>query len=168
MHNQDKPTNFIPQKRRDQMYNEQIKDPYQTGKKLPEPTHCTDCGAVYHKGRWQWMVAQKESHPQCCPACERIRDKFPASFLALNGQFYADHKEEILNLIKHQEEKEQTEHPLERIMDMNEEPQGELTISYTGVHLAQGTGNALHHAYQGEIKIEHNERSGQIRVHWQR
>jgi len=143
MHDQRKPSNFIVQQRRDQMYGEHTKDPYQAGKKLPEPTHCPDCGVVYHKGRWQWMDAQDESHLHRCPACERMRDKFPAGFLALNGPFFVGHKEEIMNLIKSQEEKERAEHPLERIMNMHEEPSGDLTISYTGVHLAQGTGNVV-------------------------
>jgi len=39
MHDQGKPTNFIVQQRRDQMYREHTKDPYQAGKKLAEPTH---------------------------------------------------------------------------------------------------------------------------------
>jgi len=168
MHDQHKPSSIIPQQRRDQTYGKPIQDPYQAGKKWPEPTHCPDCGVVYHKGRWQWMDAQEASHQQHCPACERTRDKFPAGFLALNGPFFVDHKEEILNLIKSQEQKERAEHPLERIMEMHEELSGDLTISYTGVHLAQGTGKALHHAYQGDMKIEHNKRSGQIRVYWQR
>jgi len=114
------------------------------------------------------MDAQDESHLHRCPACERMRDKFPAGFLVLNGPFFVGHKEEIMNLIKSQEEKERAEHPLERIMNMHEEPSGDLTISYTGVHLAQGTGKALHHAYKEDMKIEHNERSGQVRVYWQR
>jgi len=38
---------------------EHTKDPYQAGKKWPEPTHCPDCGAADHKERWQWMEAQE-------------------------------------------------------------------------------------------------------------
>lgn len=31
-----------------------ILDPYQVQQKLPEPTACGQCGAVYRHGRWKW------------------------------------------------------------------------------------------------------------------
>jgi hypothetical protein len=149
-------------------YEARIEDPYLNREKLEEPTHCPDCGAVYHEGRWQWGPNQKNSTPYRCPACARIHDKVPAGLLSLSGPYILDHKEEIMNLIKNREQQEKTEHPLERIMNIDETRQGEITIYYTGVHLTRGTGEALRHAYQGELDITHNDRDGQIRVKWQR
>ena len=30
-------------------------DPYKARHKLPEPTVCSQCGAVFSEGRWQWV-----------------------------------------------------------------------------------------------------------------
>ena len=41
--------------------------------KLPEPTICPRCGAVYHEGRWQWMAHPPEdAHDETCQACHRV------------------------------------------------------------------------------------------------
>ena len=40
--------------RKDRLIREQIHDPYKTRLKLAEPTVCSQCGAVFLKGRWQW------------------------------------------------------------------------------------------------------------------
>ena len=153
--------------RKDRMFEAHQQDPYLNREKWREPCHCPDCGIIYHEGRWQQGVTAQDSTPHRCPACARIYDKVPAGFLSLSGKFFLDHKEEIMHLIINKEQKEKTEHPLERIMAIDETSQG-VTIHYTGIHLTQGTGNALHHAYQGHLDIDHNERDGQIRVKWQR
>ena len=41
--------------RRDKLIQERVHDTYKIWGKLPEPTECPDCGAVWHKGRWQWI-----------------------------------------------------------------------------------------------------------------
>lgn len=43
--------------REDKMYSGGRTDPYQQKKKLPEPTQCPSCGAVFAKGRWTWKTA---------------------------------------------------------------------------------------------------------------
>ena len=151
-----------------QMYEPHRQDPYQNTKKLSEPTQCPDCGLVYKKGRWQ-ITSATEDIPQAqrCPACARIHDKVPAGVLQLSGNFFFEHKEEVLSLIHHKERDEKNQHPLERIMSI-EESEGEIRISYTGLHLTRSTGEALHHAYQGKLSIMHNDHDAPIRVQWQR
>lgn len=155
------------QPRRDSMYEERVHDPYRTREKWKEPTVCPDCKAVYHKGHWQWGAAPADAHMHRCPACARIHDKVPAGFLTIEGSFFAQHKDEILHLIRNHEAREKEQHPLERIMGIEEGKPG-ATITFTGLHLARGTGEALHDAYQGDLKIEHNDKDAQIRVYWSR
>ncbi|TPW18005.1 MAG: hypothetical protein FD130_438 [Halothiobacillaceae bacterium] len=149
------------------MFEAHVQDPYQQRGKPPEPCACPDCGAICHKGCWQWGEAAADAQHLRCPACSRIHDHVPAGVLTIQGDFGVTHREEILRLVRHQEEKERAEHALERIMDI-EEGEDQLTIHFTGVHLPRGVGEALKHAYQGELTIHHNQRDGQIRVSWQR
>lgn len=153
--------------RRDQLMQEAVHDAYQSKEKPAEPTRCPDCGAVFHGGRWQWMDAPVGAHETVCPACQRIRDEYPAGYLALSGDFLAAHEAEIRQLISHHEDKEKAEHPLQRIMDIEETPDG-LMVTTTDMHLARGIGEALHHAYQGELEYRYNPDQNLLRVSWSR
>ena len=42
------------QNRRDRLLKELDHDPYHAKMKLEGPTVCTECGAVFQKGRWAW------------------------------------------------------------------------------------------------------------------
>ena len=162
-----KSQDFTHQPRRDSMYEERNHDPYLVRGKYKEPTVCPDCQAIFHKGRWQWGEAPDDAHPHRCPACARIHDRVPAGFLTLAGAFFAGHRDEILHLLHNHEAKEKAAHPLERIMGIEEQAQGTV-VSFTGNHLARGSGEALRHAYQGDLHIDYNDKDGQIRVRWSR
>lgn len=153
--------------REDRLLHERVHDPYKSKSKLPEPTVCPGCGAVYHDGRWQWLDKPDGAHETLCPACHRIHDKVPAGYLSLKGGFLAEHKEEILNLVRHTEEHAKREHPLERIMACEEQEDG-LLITFTDAHLARGTGEAIHHAYQGDLDFHYAEEDVTMRVSWTR
>jgi NMD protein affecting ribosome stability and mRNA decay len=153
--------------RRDQLMQEAVHDTYQSKGKLAEPACCPDCGAVFHDGRWQWKDAPADAHETLCPACQRIRDKFPAGFLSLSGDFLAAHEAEIRQLISNHEDREKSEHPLQRVMDIEETPDG-LMVTTTDMHLARGIGEALHHAYQGELEFRYNPDQNLLRVSWSR
>lgn len=160
--------------RRDQLHQEYEHDSYKRQQKPPEPSACTDCGAIFHAGRWQWGERNPESENTLCPACQRIRDHFPAGFLHVGGVFFAAHRHEILALIRHHEEKLRTEHPLARIMNITEEDNGAddgtegVLVTTTDIHLARDLGEALHHAYHGELDFHYNEAEKLLRIHWQR
>jgi hypothetical protein len=47
------------QPRRDRLIREHVHDPYKTRLKLPEPTVCPQCGAVFNEGRWHWAPARR-------------------------------------------------------------------------------------------------------------
>lgn len=142
-------------------------DPYQLKGKLVEPTHCEDCGATYHKGRWTWEAPKADSVATHCPACSRIMDKVPAGFINLSGEFLSHHKTEIINLIKNVEQQEKQNHPLERIMNM-EIAENMVTVSLTSAHIAQAIGEAINRAYKGDLDIAYNEKNAQIRINWSR
>lgn len=165
MTEQSQPAGFHPI-RRDRLP-ETVMDSYKTKGKLPEPTVCPDCGAVFHAGHWQWLAKPKDAHQTTCPACHRVRDHFPAGYVSLHGEFFAAHEQEILQLIQHRETQEKAGHPLQRIMDIEKTKRGTV-VTTTDVHLARGIGEALHHAYQGELEFHHNPEQNLLRVSWSR
>ena len=143
-------------------------DAYKSKGKLPEPTVCPQCGAVFHEGRWQWLQAPAGAHRKTCPACHRIRDDFPAGFLTLRGEFFHANRDEIMHLIHNVEKREGAEHPLQRIMAVEKIKSGGILVSTTDSHLSRSIGEALHHAYQGELKYHFNPEENLLRVSWMR
>ena len=166
MTKQSQPAGFHPI-RRDRLPLETVMDSYKTKGKLPEPTVCPDCGAVFHAGHWQWLAKPKDAHQTTCPACHRVRDHFPAGYVSLDGEFFASHEQEILQLIRHREAQEKAGHPLQRIMAIEKTKHGTL-VTTTDIHLARGIGEALHHAYQGELEFHYNSDQNLMRVSWSR
>lgn len=153
--------------RHDQLYQEDTHDPYRPQTKLPEPSVCGDCGAVYHEGRWRWGPLPEDSEEVLCPACARMRDDRPAGYVVLSGPFFEEHREEVLRLVDHHEEKQKDEHPLQRIMDVIEDD-AQTTITTTDIHLAQDIGKAVHKAFQGDLDLQYNADEWLLRAIWRR
>lgn len=153
--------------RRDKLIRERDHDPYKTRMKLSDPSACTECGAMYRDGRWQWGSPPVDAKPVLCPACHRSRDGLPAGILSLEGAFHLAHRGEVLGLLRNVEEREVKNHALKRIMSVEE--QGEtLTVTTAHPGLARSLGDALHHAYQGELDYEYPDEGGVLRVRWSR
>lgn len=153
--------------RLDGVFQEHIHDGYKAKGKLQEPTVCTQCGAVFQHGRWQWQPASDQARRTICPACHRIHDHFPAGFLTLKGEFFHAHYDEIMHLVRNHEKHERTEHPLKRIMAV-EEKNGAALITTTDIHLVRGLGVALHKAYRGNLEFHYNVEQNLLRVSWMR
>ena len=151
--------------RHDGIFQERIHDAYKAKAKLPEPSVCSKCGAVYQQGRWQWRPAPANAHKATCPACHRIHDHYPAGFLTMKGEFFHSHRDEIMRLVRNHEKHELAEHPLKRIMAV-EEKDGATLVTTTDIHLARGIGEALHHAYQGKLEYHYNPEQNLLRVNW--
>ena len=143
------------------------KDPYAERKKLPDPTSCPTCGAIYRDGRWAWGSPPAGAHEAHCPACRRIADDYPAGIVTVRGEFARAHRAEIGHLARNLEEREKKEHPLKRIIALREEAD-QLVITTTDTHLARNIGDALHHAYQGELAYDPSESESLLRVSWER
>lgn len=137
--------------------------------KLPEIAGCPRCGASYRSGRWTWKKPPAGSYEHVCPACERIEADYPAGSLHVGGAFAGSHRDELVGLLRHVEERERTDHPLKRIMTIADEDAG-FVVTVTDAKLAQSMGRALKKAYEGHL--EHppttSDRENLVRVHWAR
>ena len=143
-------------------------DPYKARGKLSEPTVCPQCAAVFAQGRWQRADAPpQDAHRELCPACHRINDKFPAGELRLGGAFLAVHAKEIIALARNTEAAESREHPLQRIMAIDETGEG-VVITMTDIHLARRIGHAIVAAYKGDLDTHYDEAGYFVRMTWKR
>lgn len=142
-------------------------DPYRATERPPEPTFCPTCKAVFSEGRWGWGRKPDESFEQNCPACQRIQDEFPAGYVMIKGEFIKEHRDEIIALLKHKEDREKAEHPLQRIMAIEDVHDG-LQVTTTDSHLARGIGEALHDAYKGDLKLRYSRDENLLRATWKR
>lgn len=166
-----KPTPTPPPESRPGFHREQFddgqRDPYALRAKLAEPAVCSECGAVYQEGRWQWLPAPPNAAAVQCAACRRILEKVPAGFVAVSGAFALAHRLELLELVRNHEAREKKEHPLQRIIAIDEQDDG-LMITTTDIHLARGIGEALEHAYKGTLDYHYLPDQYLLRVRWER
>ncbi|MSO71447.1 MAG: ATPase [Alphaproteobacteria bacterium] len=156
-----------PSPRREKHFHEARNDPYQARVKLADPTVCPGCNAVHTAGRWHWGDRPDNARPHLCPACQRIKDKVPAGIVLLRGEDLATHRDELLNLARHQEALEKSDHPLNRILAIVKRPD-EIEITTTDIHLPRRIGDALHHAHKGELDLTYADEEYFLRVSWTR
>lgn len=153
--------------RRDRTVQEYQHDTYKQRGKLKEPTICTECRAVFHRGRWTWRPKPDEAYETQCPACLRTRDKYPKGLLTLKGSYADEHREEVMGVIHNTEAKEKEDHPLSRIMSIERRREG-LVVSTTDTHLPRRIGEALTHACHGELDLCYDQDEDFVRVTWTR
>lgn len=153
--------------RHDRTIQEYQHDTYQLRGKLKEPTICTACGAIFHKGRWTWAMTPTDADEIICPACLRIRDNYPKGLITIKGEFKDEHHEQVIGLVNNAENVEKKEHPLSRIMSIDIKPDG-VVISTTDTHLPRRIGEALKHAYHGELELQYGKDEDFVRVTWTR
>jgi NMD protein affecting ribosome stability and mRNA decay len=154
-------------RRRDRLIQERDHDPYRARRKPAEPTACPSCGAVFREGRWRWGAAPTGAHRDTCPACQRIRDGYPAGYVTLEGPFARAHRDEILSLARHVEAREKQTHPLQRIVATRADGEG-LVVTTTDLHLARAIGDSVYAAYGGELEVHYAPEQPLARVRWWR
>jgi NMD protein affecting ribosome stability and mRNA decay len=103
-----------------------------------------------------------------CPACQRIRDNIPAGILTLKGEFLDTHRDEILRLVDNKVEMQKADHPMKRMMALEESEDGTIILTFTDTHLPRGVGQAIQSAYEGELEIQYPEGAQLVRVYWER
>jgi len=153
--------------RREQLQDDPRHDSYKAKGKLPDPTRCPECGAVFHKGRWTWNRAPGGAHEQLCPACQRIRDGYPAGYVSLGGEYLAAHRDEILNIVRNCEAEEKATHPLQRLIAIKD-IEGGVLVTTTDTHLARRIAERVHDACKGNLALQYNKKENLVRATWTR
>jgi NMD protein affecting ribosome stability and mRNA decay len=123
---------------------------------------CKRCGVVHHGGKWSWGKAAGETRAGLCPACERIRDHYPAGTIRLDKGLL-EFRDEIKHLIANVEELEKVEHPLERVMDIQESANG-MVVTTTGLHVARRITSKLERRFHKKARIRYPKEQSLMQV----
>ncbi len=149
------------------------KDPYLPKEGPHDMAVCEKCHAIYHNKRWSMDEAlykrskeNKKTLFALCPACRKIRDNYAEGFVTLKGDYLKEHKQDILNLIKNEEERAMESNPLQRISGIKDNGKM-VNITTTHEKLAQRIGKKIHSAFKGNLEIKWTE-DRVTRVMWER
>ena len=138
-------------------------DAYHAERKSSDAMVCKQCGVTSFGGKWSWKGPPlADVREGLCPACQRIRDRYPAGFLELHG-LHPDEKEEVRNLVRNVETSEKAEHPLERLMEVRDEGEA-LIVTTTGMHLGRAIAGALGRRFRDRVSIDYPREDNRIRV----
>ena len=140
-------------------------DPYQARAKPDGPALCPDCGLVFLRDRWKRAAAPAGAHPTRCPACLRVNDGFAAATLSIRGTSLERDRDGLERQIRAFAARRNALHPLQRIMAIAVDD-GEMTVTTTDLHLAQGIAKSLHRARKGNLTIHFDKRQYSLRIAW--
>lgn len=153
---------------------EDFDDPYIPDEQRPANTVCTRCGAVYEHQHWRFDAKERTLVEQAgvakevvCPGCRKVAERNPQGIVTLTGDYWQRHREEILNLIRNEEERAMETNPLQRIIDIREE-HGELIVETTNEKLAQRLGRRIDQAHNGDVEYQWSKDNHLVRVRWHR
>ena len=135
-----------------------------------EAIQCTGCGAFYHRRHWTLAVpagfnAPVHVHPIYCPACRKIKERYPSGELSLRGMDSAE-RQEILRILRNEEEQARSKNPLERIMRLTQQ-NSEWKVETTTEKLAQRLGRSVHKARGGTLAYKWSHNNKFLRVVWE-
>lgn len=156
---------------------DQVQDannPYIPEAHLEDGSVCVGCGAVYHNQHWNLderrrdlLVNTGAAKEVQCPACKIVQERNPQGIVTLSGDYWGQHRDEILNLVRNEESRASQVNPLERIIDIRDESDC-LVIETTNVKLAQRIGRRVHSAHKGEVQYRWPDGDHLVRVYWER
>ncbi|MBI5233564.1 MAG: hypothetical protein HY880_04345 [Deltaproteobacteria bacterium] len=134
---------------------------------------CKKCSAVYQNKRWTFAQKAVDAAKNTklakilCPACQKIKDNFVGGFVTIAGEFFKEHEEEILNLVKNKETRAMHNNPLDRIIKISKK-KDYMEITTTTDKLAQRIGQMLKKAFNGCVEYKWSSDVKLARVMWTR
>ncbi|HXN07803.1 MAG TPA: BCAM0308 family protein [Nitrospiria bacterium] len=149
-------------------------DPYGSRKGSKDPAKCGICQSVYHRKRWYTKedrldldVSEKTMTITVCPTCRKTRENYPQGVVTLRGEFLAENKDEILHLIRNEEERTKRINPVARIISVKDTDDG-IEIQTTSERFAERLGKEVKKAFKGELHFHWSKGDKLVRVEWVR
>jgi NMD protein affecting ribosome stability and mRNA decay len=149
-------------------------DPYRL-EEGHEAAVCQVCHALYQGKRWFYdeklfsrVAGTAKMREVTCPTCRQVEDHYPEGILALSGEFFSQHRDEIVKLLESEASRVSKRSVQDRVIEMKEEGKDKLVVETTTEKLAQHLGRAVHRAYKGELNFNWGEPNRFVRVYWSR
>jgi NMD protein affecting ribosome stability and mRNA decay len=140
-----------------------------------EAAICTQCHALYQGKRWFFEAARYErlagtdqAREVVCPTCRKINDDYAEGILTLSGEFFTQHKEEIVTLLEKEASRVSARSVMDRIIRMAPAGEDKLVVETTTDKLVQHLGRAVYKAYKGDLQFRWGEMDRFVRVYWSR
>ena len=140
-----------------------------------EAAVCTQCHALYQGKRWffdhqmhERLAGTEKAREVVCPTCRKINNHYPEGILTLSGEFFAQHKEEIVKLLEKEASRVGARSVMDRIIRMAPEGDDKLVVETTTDKLVQHLGRAVYKAYKGDLNFRWGEMDRFVRVYWSR
>lgn len=141
---------------------------------VPGPAICERCHSylegdhwLYDEHRYMQLKNRPDIHLMLCPGCTRVEKRLYEGEVMVHHDWKAVEKQEVLNLIRHEEARARATNPTARIALM-EDRGDDLYILTTTQFLAERIGRELHKAYRGNLKVMPLPRERFSRVRWSR
>jgi NMD protein affecting ribosome stability and mRNA decay len=162
-----KSSNDIYRQFRDLPYKEPVRNIYMLDTKRYLPAKCTGCGAVYQGGRWQWAEQRpRQTNKEICPTCQRVANNIPAGILTLSGEYFKQHRDEILRLVNQIVFKKESKNPTERIIAIDTMENGDSKITFTDGRLPHGVGEEIKKVYEGNLSVHYPSSIEVVNAMW--
>lgn len=144
-------------------------DSYLPRKSPKETRQCAGCGAFYYRRRWSLRPPNRtkrliRSSVIFCPACKKIKEKYPSGELHIVGVDPKDRRE-VFRILRNEEKRAREKNPLERIMQL-EASNGDWKVQTTTEKLAQRLGGSLRKARGGKLVYKWSHNNKFVRVFW--
>jgi hypothetical protein len=140
--------------------------------RLPEPSVCDRCGAVYARRSWRVdRVLSSELLERVswtvCPACAQHRSGVAYGRLVMSGTFVAEHEEEIRRRIANVEKRARCTQPERRVLSVDHEGDA-LVVLTTSQKLAHRIASELKKTFGGRVRFAWATRDGALNATWTR
>jgi hypothetical protein len=135
---------------------------------------CPSCHAIYEdkhlvldEDRYSVLSKRPDIQRKTCEGCERIEREMFEGVVQLKSPFVQTHLDEILQRIRHEEERARQVNPVARVGLIRQEGDSLVVWTTTG-WLAKRIGREVEKAFHGEMKFKQLPRIPFVRVVWTR
>jgi hypothetical protein len=130
---------------------------------------CSGCVAFYYRRRWTLkppaeVRSSTDNKRTVCPACKKIKEKYPAGELHLLG-LDGEERGAVVSILRNKEKRARQKNPLERIMHL-QATNGDWWVETTTEKLAQRLGRSIKKARGGKIDYKWGHNNKFVRVIW--
>jgi len=102
-----------------------------------------------------------------CPTCHKIKDHYPEGILTLSGDFFNQHREEIIRALEKEAGRVSGRSVADRVIRSLTEGD-KLLVETSTEKMAQHLGRTIYKACKGDLHFRWGEVEKFVRVYWSR